>query len=189
MAYFCANHALVTKLSFSRMAVNVCGFSVITTTAFWTVLRVTSAGLLSSSLESSWRVQLMPNNERSGVLFNTSVKYEKSSVALRHGRLAHSCIKVVALERWMIYAWAPSDKARKGSRCQSLSMAGSYPWSTPTHRSTSGPLDKCELMSTRATGCWEALPLVVEVDDCYYGVICVGHGAILSPNAHFAADK
>jgi hypothetical protein len=70
------------------MAVNVCGFSVMTTTAFWTVLRVTSAGLLINSLESSWRVQLMPNSDRSGVLFKTSVKYEKSSMALHHGPLA-----------------------------------------------------------------------------------------------------
>ena len=44
-------------------------------------------------------------------------------------------------------------------------------------------------MSTWATGYGEALPLVVEVDHCYYRVICVGHGAMLSPNPHVAADK
>lgn len=38
----------------------------------------------------------MPNSERSGVLFNTRVKYEKSSVTLHRDRLAHSCIKVIA---------------------------------------------------------------------------------------------
>lgn len=30
----------------------------------------------------------MPNSDRSGVLFKTSVKYEKSSIALHHGLLA-----------------------------------------------------------------------------------------------------
>lgn len=103
-AYFCANQAFVTTLSFSLMAVNVCGFSVMTTTAFCTVLRVTSAGRLSSSLESSWRVQLMPNSERSGVLFKTSVKYEKSSVALQGRLLARSCFELVATRGCLIYA-------------------------------------------------------------------------------------
>jgi hypothetical protein len=35
-------------------------------------------------------VQLIPNSERSGVLFKTSVKYEKSSVTLHDDSLAHS---------------------------------------------------------------------------------------------------
>lgn len=44
-------------------------------------------------------------------------------------------------------------------------------------------------MSAWATGYWEALPLMVEVDHRDYGVICVGHGAMLSPNHHLAADR
>jgi hypothetical protein len=39
------------------------------------------------------------------------------------------------------YACAPSLRAIKGSKDQSLSMAGSLPSSTPSHLSTSGPLD------------------------------------------------
>lgn len=38
------------------------------------------------------------------------------------------------------YECAPSDRARKGRRDQSLSFAGSVPSSTPIHVSTSGPL-------------------------------------------------
>lgn len=39
-----------------------------------------------------------------------------------------------------LYAWAPSDKAMKGRKDQSLSMAGSVPSSTPNQLSISGPL-------------------------------------------------
>lgn len=39
-----------------------------TTTAFWTVERVTSAGRLRSWAESSWRVQEMPKREVAGVV-------------------------------------------------------------------------------------------------------------------------
>lgn len=64
--YLCKNHALVTRLSFSRHAVNTCGLRVTTTTLFCTVLRVTSAGRSISSLESSCRVHDMPNSEVAG---------------------------------------------------------------------------------------------------------------------------
>ena len=84
-AYFCANHAPVTMLSFSRNCPKHLGSPVIATTAFWTVLLVTSVGRSMSSLESIWRVHEMPNRDVAGdveVAFCRSVKYEKSSVDL-----------------------------------------------------------------------------------------------------------
>lgn len=72
--HFCANHALVTTLNFSLTALNVCGLSVITTTAFCTTLRVTSFGRFFSSVASSCRVQLIPKSERGGVDLQTREK-------------------------------------------------------------------------------------------------------------------
>lgn len=58
-----------------------------TTTAFCTVLRVTSGGRLRSSLASNCLVQEIPKAEveaPSGELRLRSVKYEKSSAALEY---------------------------------------------------------------------------------------------------------
>lgn len=83
--YFCANQALVTTLSFSLTALKACGVSVMSTTAFCTVLLVTSFGRLMSWVASSCRVQLMPKRDLDVVVedcFWTRVKYEKSSTDL-----------------------------------------------------------------------------------------------------------
>lgn len=75
LSYFCANHARVTTLNFSLTALNVCGLSVMTTTAFCTVLLVTSLGRSISSFASSCRVQLIPNRDRGfSDLWRTRVK-------------------------------------------------------------------------------------------------------------------
>lgn len=69
-------------LSLSRNMPKNCGLSAMTTTAFWTVDRVTSAGRLISCDESNCRVQEMPNSDVAGSLPMegfSSVKYEKSS--------------------------------------------------------------------------------------------------------------
>lgn len=82
-----------------------------TTTAFWTVLRVTSGGRLSSSLASNCLVQEMPKaevEEASGELRRRSVKYEKSSAAL-------NTVERESSQRGIsIYACAPSERAMKG---------------------------------------------------------------------------
>lgn len=107
------------------------------TTAFCTVLLVTSAGRRTSSLESICRVQEMPKTDVAGpfeLVRRRRVKYEKSSVALRLGQ--HRVVS----RTLTLYAWAPSDKAMKGRKDQSLSMAGSMPSSTPNQLSISGPL-------------------------------------------------
>ncbi len=64
--YLCPNHAAVTIATFSLTMPKNCGQSRITTTAFWTVERVTSGGLFFSSAASSWRVQEMPKREVAG---------------------------------------------------------------------------------------------------------------------------
>jgi hypothetical protein len=51
--YLCANHAAVTTPSCALIAPKCCGLSLMTTTAFWTVLRVTSAGRSINKLASS----------------------------------------------------------------------------------------------------------------------------------------
>ncbi len=61
--YFCANQAPVTMLSFSLNCPKHCGLSAIATTAFCTVLLVTSAGRLWSSLASNCRVHDIPKTE------------------------------------------------------------------------------------------------------------------------------
>ena len=59
----CWNHAFVTIPSLSRTCPKACGLSAITTTAFCTVLLVTSLGLSWSLADSSCRVQDMPKSE------------------------------------------------------------------------------------------------------------------------------
>ena len=125
----------IESLSLSRP--KNCGLSVMATTAFCTVLLVTSTGRCTSSLESICRVQEIPKTDVAApfeFVRRRRVKYEKSSVALSHGQRG-----VEARER-KLYAWAPSDKAMKGRKDQSLSMAGSMPSSTPNQLSISGPL-------------------------------------------------
>jgi hypothetical protein len=61
--FLCWNHAFVTIPSFSRTCPKACGLSAITTTAFCTVLLVTSLGLSWSFADSSCRVQDMPKSE------------------------------------------------------------------------------------------------------------------------------
>lgn len=85
--YFCANQAPVTIESFSLSWPKNCGLSAMATTAFCTVLLVTSAGRCTSSLESIWRVHEIPKTEVAGpfgLVRRRRVKYEKSSVALDH---------------------------------------------------------------------------------------------------------
>ena len=62
-----ANHAVVTTLKRSRSMPNCCGELAITTTAFWTVERVTSAGRARSCEASICRVQEMPKRDVAGV--------------------------------------------------------------------------------------------------------------------------
>lgn len=62
----CANQAFVTTLSRSRNMPKNCGESAITTTAFWTVDRVTSAGRLRRAEASICRVQEMPKRDVEG---------------------------------------------------------------------------------------------------------------------------
>lgn len=107
------------------------------TTAFCTVLLVTSTGRCKSSLESICRVQEIPKTDVAGLfelVRRRRVKYEKSSVALSHGQHGMESREL------KLYAWAPSDKAMKGRKDQSLSIAGSMPSSTPNQLSISGPL-------------------------------------------------
>ena len=59
-AYLCANHAAVTTPSCALIAPKCCGLSVTTTSAFCTVLLVTSAGRSINSLAGSCRVHDMP---------------------------------------------------------------------------------------------------------------------------------
>ena len=66
LTYLWANHAATTTPSCALMTPKCCGLSLITTTAFCTVLRVTSAGLLMSLLASNCRVQDMPKREVAG---------------------------------------------------------------------------------------------------------------------------
>lgn len=83
--YFCANHAPVTIESLSLSRPKNCGLSVMATTAFCTVLLVTSTGRCTSSLESICRVQEMPKTDVAApfeFVRRRRVKYEKSSVAL-----------------------------------------------------------------------------------------------------------
>ena len=61
--HLCANHAVVTMDSFSLIWPKAWGLSVMTTTAFCTVDRVTSGGRLSRSFASIWRVHEMPNSD------------------------------------------------------------------------------------------------------------------------------
>lgn len=76
-----ANQARVTTESFSLSAPKCCGQSHTSTTAFWTVDRVTSAGRLRRVEASSWRVHEMPTSEVGGCA-RRRVKYEKSSMML-----------------------------------------------------------------------------------------------------------
>lgn len=64
--YFCANHAPVTIESFSLSWPKNCGLSAMATTAFCTVLLVTSGGRCNSSLESICRVQEIPKTDVAG---------------------------------------------------------------------------------------------------------------------------
>jgi hypothetical protein len=76
---FCANQAATTTPSCALMAPKQCGLSLITTTAFCTVLLVTSAGLLISRLASNCRVHDMPKSEVAAsveVAERRRVKYE-----------------------------------------------------------------------------------------------------------------
>lgn len=66
VTYLCANQAPVTIESFSRMWPNSCGLYAITTTAFWTVLLVTSAGRSSKCVASICRVHEIPNIDVAG---------------------------------------------------------------------------------------------------------------------------
>ena len=129
-----------------------------TTTAFCTVDRVTSAGRLMSEAASSCRVQDIPKSEVAGVFSvatRRNVKYEKSSAVLFHTcfrKQSAPDILVFAIfcllpndtqelgMRNYPYAWAPSESAMKGSKDQSFSVAGSAPSLTPSHVSISGPL-------------------------------------------------
>lgn len=124
-------------LSFSRNCPKNCGLSAIVTTAFCTVLRVTSAGRLCNWLASSCLVHDIPKSDVAGVCsvaFRRRVKYEKSSLDLLLVQRLH-------LGTWgESYAWAPSERAMKGRKDQSLSIAGSAPFSTPNQLSISGPL-------------------------------------------------
>ena len=61
--YFCANHAPVTMLNFSRRCPKDCGLPAMTTTAFCTVLRVTSAGRFCNWSAAICRVQDIPKTE------------------------------------------------------------------------------------------------------------------------------
>ena len=70
---FCANHAAVTTPSCALIAAKYCGLSLTTTTAFCTVLRVTSAGRSINLLASSWRVHDMPNRLDAGA-FSVSAR-------------------------------------------------------------------------------------------------------------------
>ena len=67
-AYFCRNQAPVTIESFSLNCPKHCGLSATTTTAFCTVLLVTSGGLFRSSLASICRVHDMPKTEVGGLV-------------------------------------------------------------------------------------------------------------------------
>jgi hypothetical protein len=81
----CANQAFVIMESFSRSCPKWCGLSDMTTTAFCTVERVTSAGLLTRVEASICLVQAIPNNDVAGRAAEASfrrVKYENSSIEL-----------------------------------------------------------------------------------------------------------
>jgi hypothetical protein len=133
-------------------------------------------------------VQLIPNSDRSGVLFRTSVKYEKSSTTLHDDPLAHVLHQdgqeVVGLRMGSVRQGEEGQQMPVVVNGGVVSFFYSYPslyfWTTKL------TVSAC-LGGLLATG--GALPLVVEVDHCYYGVICVGHGAMLSSNCHFATDK
>lgn len=121
-----------------------CGLSAMTTTAFCTVERVTSAGRFMSWVESSCRVHEIPNSDVAGVVSvagRSNVKYEKSSSEL--WSLLAPCLQVAFCHgkaRSITHACAPSLKAINGSNDQPKSTAGSLPSSAPNHVSTSGPL-------------------------------------------------
>ena len=71
--------------NFSLKCPNDCGLSAIATTAFCTVLLVTSAGRLRRSFASICLVHDIPKTEQGGreeVARRRSVKYEKSSMDL-----------------------------------------------------------------------------------------------------------
>lgn len=90
--YRWANQAPVTIESFSLRWPNSCGLSAMTTTAFCTVLRVTSAGRLNNWLASICLVHDIPNAEVGDVVAEArlrSVKYEKSSVDLIQNQRYH----------------------------------------------------------------------------------------------------
>lgn len=72
--------------NFSLSCPKYCGLSVTTTTAFWTVERVTSGGRLIREFESSCLVHDIPKSDVAGsasVALRRRVKYEKSSVDLK----------------------------------------------------------------------------------------------------------
>lgn len=66
LPYFCANHAPVTIESFSLSCPKNCGLSAMATTAFCTVLLVTSEGRRISSLASICLVHDIPNTDVAG---------------------------------------------------------------------------------------------------------------------------
>jgi len=87
----------------------------------------------------------IPKREIGGlveVAFRRSVKYEKSSVDL--GSI-YRIVQVYWGSRVESYAWAPSDRAMKGRKDQSLSTAGSVSFLTPNQLSISGPLSKDQI--------------------------------------------
>lgn len=178
------------------MAVNVCGFSVMTTTAFWTVLRVTSAGLLSSSLESSCRVQLMPKSERSGVLLSTRVKYEKSSVALRYHWLADSCVKTVACKRGVELRMGTVRQGEEGQQLPVIVNGGIvsliYPYPSLDFRTTRLTVSCC-LLRSRAAGklyrWWWKSTTATTGRYVSAMVLCYRQRVILRPSSHCYANQ
>ena len=84
-SYRWANQADVTIDNFSLNCPKCRGSFIITTTAFWTVDRVTSGCRLISELASVCLEHDIPNKDVAGcdaVALRWSVKYEKSSVDL-----------------------------------------------------------------------------------------------------------
>ena len=113
------------------------------TTAFCTVLLVTSAGFLMSWLASICLVHDMPKTEIGGlvsVALRRRVKYEKSSVDLVYRQGVCSWGGDSTFEKGKLYACAPSESAINGRKDQSLSAAGSLSSPAPNQLSISGPL-------------------------------------------------
>ena len=77
---FCANHAAVTTPNCALIAPKYWGLSLMTTTAFCTVLRVTSGGRLINWLASSCRVHDTPNRDVAGWGSEAEVEAARRSV-------------------------------------------------------------------------------------------------------------